>query len=74
MEKRNLSQKIKRMHSHSLTEQGVGIAKDKVIVDKEFSFLFNNVSYWDEDHVIVNRNEFNEIKKTYGQTERNKEC
>lgn len=65
MEKRNLSQKIKSLHSHPVTEQRDGIAKNKVLVDKEFEFLFNRVfTYWDEEHILVSRDEFNTIKKS----------
>lgn len=65
LEAKALQHKIKSLHSHPVTEQRDGVVKNKVLVDKEFEFLFNRVfTYWDEEHILVSREEFNTIKKS----------
>lgn len=55
----------KELHDHPLTEEREGIPKNKVLIDREFKYLFKHAEvYWDRSHVVVDRDEYNNIKKT----------
>lgn len=55
---------IHELHNHPMTEYRGNIPKDKVLVDKEFRRLFSQTwEYWDDNHVIVLRSEFDKLRK-----------
>lgn len=55
--------KIHELHNHPMTEYRENIPEDKVLVDKEFGWLFSQIwEYWDDNHVIVPRSEFDKLK------------
>ena len=48
---------------HPMTEYRENIPRDKVFIDKEFEKLFSQTwEYWDDNHVIVLRSEFDKLK------------
>lgn len=55
--------KIHELHNHPMTEYRENIPRDKVFIDKDFEKLFSQTwEYWDDNHVIVLRSEFDKLK------------
>lgn len=53
------------LHNHPITESRECIPKNKVLIDKEFVSLFEKTEeYWDTNHVIVDRKEYDKIKQS----------
>lgn len=52
------------LHNHPVTEQHEGIPNNKNLIVQTFEYLFKHIkSYWDVNHVVVDRTEYNNIKK-----------
>ena len=50
------------MHNHPMSEKRSGLTKDKVIVDSEFKSLFVKFDWYDGNHIIVYKNDYERIK------------
>lgn len=63
---------IHELHNHPITEYRENIPKTKVLVDKEFGRLFSQTwEYWDDNHVIVLKSEFDRNRKAVNQPKQN---
>lgn len=62
-DRRSYLKSIKRLHSHPAVETRYGVDIDKVLVDKEFEYLFDNVfTYWGNRLILVSRDEYLKLK------------
>lgn len=65
---------LHQLHNHPVTEEREGIASDKVLVDKCFAGLFENIEpYWDDNHVIVSKETYLAIKKVEKHYDKNED-